>query len=282
MAQPVLNTRLPGNWTVFQQVIDPYRVSSCRWACSIRRRGRWGRNEIGRTRKAVEIVMTSSLMTFEDSALIQMTLAGQSEYFVALMDRHMSAVTRCVRSIVRNPTDAEDVLQETVLKVWRGLSTFRSESSFRTWLTRVAMNQAMESHRRQGPSRSRRADVNLDAIAAARELQDESMIRAEVVRTVRSAVAGLSPKYRQVLTLCGLQDLSARETAQRLHSTIPAVKTRLFRGRRMLLAAIQRSCTPDSAGAGRRSRAAQSNIQLMSSRLRTATARVRRTLTVAH
>jgi len=224
----------------------------------------------------MEISMTPPLVTFEDSALIQMTLAGQSDYFAVLMDRHMGAVSRCVHSIVRNPTDAEDVLQETVLKVWRGLSTFRSESSFRTWFTRGAINQALESYRRQVPSRFCRAEVDLDAFPSARELQDESLIRAEVVQTVRSAVVGLSPKYRQVLTLCDLQDFSTRETAQRLHSTIPAVKTRRFRGRSMLLAAIQRSCNPVLAGAGRGSSAARSNPQLPGGRLRTAPAHSRR------
>jgi RNA polymerase sigma-70 factor (ECF subfamily) len=220
--------------------------------------------------------MTPPLVTFEDNALIQMTLAGQSEYFGVLMDRHMGAVSRRVRSIVRNPTDAEDVLQETALKVWLRLSTFRSESSFRTWLTRVAVNQALESYRRKGPSRSCRAEVDLDTVPSARELQDESLIRAEVVRTVRNAIVGLSPKYRQVLTLCDLQDLSTRETAQRLNSTIPAVKTRLFRGRGMLLAAIQRSRNSDLAGAERRSSPAESNRQLTGGRLRTAPVHVRR------
>jgi RNA polymerase sigma-70 factor (ECF subfamily) len=200
--------------------------------------------------------MTPPPVTFEDSALIRMTLAGQSECFAVLMDRHMGAVSRRVRLIVRDPTDAEDVLQETVLKVWRRLSTFRSESSFRTWFTRVAINQAFESHRRELPGRSRRAEVDLDTVPSAREPQDECLIRAETARAVRNAIVKLSSKYRQVLTLCDLQDLTARETAQRLHSTIQAVKTRLFRGRGMLLAGLQRSSRPGFTGAGRRSRAA--------------------------
>ena len=184
--------------------------------------------------------MNTPIVTFEDSTLIQLTLAGQSECFAVLMNRHIDAVRKCVRSLVRNATEAEDVLQETQYKVWRCLSTFRSESSFRTWMTRVAVNEARQSYRR-----SRRwmcqEPGDCDVFASRCESQDESMIRAEVVRAVRSAVVELPALYSRALILRYLENLSARETAKRLHSTIPAVKSRLFRGRGMLLAALRQS-----------------------------------------
>jgi RNA polymerase sigma-70 factor, ECF subfamily len=207
---------------------------------------------LGETRKGVEIAMTPPPLTFEDGALIQMALAGQSECFAVLMDRHMGAVRKCVHAIVRNATDAEDVLQEAVLKTWRRLSTFRSESSFRTWMTRVAVNEALMSHRQGRRRRLCRALGDRDVFASPVELQDKSLIRAEATRTIRSAVVGLPLKYRQVLILRDLQELSVRETAQRLHSTIPAVKSQLFRGRGMLLAAIQQSTAQGFAGAPQR------------------------------
>jgi RNA polymerase sigma-70 factor (ECF subfamily) len=184
--------------------------------------------------------MTPPIVTFEDSTLIQLTLAGQSECFAVLMNRHMDAVRKRVRSIVRNAPDAEDVLQETQLKVWSCLSTFRSESSFRTWMTRVAVNEAMQSYRR-GRRWVCQDARDCDVFASRGELQDESLIRAEVVRAVRSAVVELPARYSQALILRYLYSLSTRETAQRLHSTIPAVKSQLFRGRGMLLASLRRS-----------------------------------------
>jgi RNA polymerase sigma-70 factor (ECF subfamily) len=196
---------------------------------------------LGERERETEAAMSPPLETFEDSVLIQLTLAGRSECFDVLMDRHMGAVRKRVHSIVRNPTDAEDALQEAVLKVWRCLSTFRSESSFRTWMSRVAINEALQSCRQDRRRRVCQPLGDADFFVSPGELQDEALIRAETTRTVRSAVVGLPPKYRQVLILRDLQDLSTRETAQRLHSTIPAVKTQLFRGRGMLLAAIQRS-----------------------------------------
>jgi len=188
--------------------------------------------------------MTPPIVTFEDSTLIQLTLAGQSECFAVLMKRHIDAVRKRVRSIVPNVTDAEDVLQETQFKVWRCLSTFRWESSFRTWMTRVAVNEALQSYRRdrrwvcQEP-------CDCDVFASHGELQDQSLIRAEVARAVRSAVVQLPVRYSRVLILRYLDNLTMRETAQRLHSTLPAVKSQLFRGRGMLLAALRRSPSRD-------------------------------------
>ncbi len=88
--------------------------------------------------------MTPSLATSEDSTLIKLALAGQAECFAVLMDRHLVAVRRRICSMVGNASDADDLLQEVLLKVWRRLSTFRSESSFRTRMTRVAINEALQ------------------------------------------------------------------------------------------------------------------------------------------
>src|SRR5579859_6353263 len=185
--------------------------------------------------------MTPPIASFEDSVLIELALAGQSECFTVLMDRHLIAVKRCIGSMVRSATDAEDLVQEVVLKVWRHLSTFRSESSFRTWLTRVAVNEALQSYRRERGKPLCQAFGDLDAFASPAESPHQSYARIEMAQAVHRAVAKLPAKYRQVLTLRDLQDLSAQETALRLRSSVPTVKTRLFRARLMLLATLRRS-----------------------------------------
>lgn len=86
--------------------------------------------------------------TFEDSALIQRALAGQSECFEVLINRHLPAIRARVRLMAPNRADVEDILQEILLKVWRHLSKFQSRSSFRTWITRVAINEVLLSYRR--------------------------------------------------------------------------------------------------------------------------------------
>jgi RNA polymerase sigma-70 factor (ECF subfamily) len=196
--------------------------------------------------------MTPPLAAVEDSALIEMALAGQSECFTLLMDRHLAAVKGLVRSMVRSAADADDVIQEVLLKVWLHLSTFRRESSFRTWLTRVAINEALQAHRREqcGPPRTQELR-DLDTFASPVESPYRSLARTEVIHAVRNAIMKLPAKYRQVLILRDLDQLNTMETAQWLKASVPAVKTRLQRARLMLLAGLQRSRTLGLASLGR-------------------------------
>jgi len=191
--------------------------------------------------------MTATFATFEDNALIKLTLEGQAECFTVLMDRHLAAVRRCIGSLVRSAADAEDIVQEVVLKVWRRLSSFRAQSSFRTWLTSVAVNEARQSYRRQHRRPLCLVPDNLDGFRSPGERPDQSLVRTHDARTVRRAVAALPAKYRQVLVLRYLEELSPREIAEGLQSNLPTVKTRLFRARRMLLRALQPRLGPKSA-----------------------------------
>jgi RNA polymerase sigma-70 factor, ECF subfamily len=188
-----------------------------------------------------EMAMAPQLTTFEDSALIQLALAGETECFTVLMDRHLASVRRCIGAMVRNPTEADDILQEVLLKVWLHLSTFRSQSSFRTWLTRVAINEALQAYRRGQRRPICRAPGDFDTFASPNESPLQSFARAETTQFVRKAVVELPAKYRQVLILREFQQLTAREVAQSLQLTVPAVKTRLFRARLMLVAALQQT-----------------------------------------
>jgi RNA polymerase sigma-70 factor, ECF subfamily len=181
------------------------------------------------------------LATFEDSALIQLALAGQTECFTVLTNRHLPAVRRSIGPMVPNATDVDDLLQEVLLKVWRRLATFRSESTFRTWMTRVAINQALQSHRREQHRPICQALGDFDTFASPYESPYQYLARVEVAQAIRSAVVKLPPLYRRVLTLRDLEQLSIRQTAQRLQTSVPTVKTQLSRARRLLLVALRRS-----------------------------------------
>lgn len=182
-----------------------------------------------------------SIAGFADETLIEMALDGHGECFTELMGRHERVVRGRIRSIVRNPFDADDLLQEVSFKAWRCLSTLRAESSFRAWLTRIATNEALMLHRREKRMRLSQVPFELDFLASPSEPADRFLTRAEEARLLRTAVLRLPSKYRQVVALCDLEQLSVRETAQRLNSAIPAIKTRLFRGRRLLAKEIRES-----------------------------------------
>jgi RNA polymerase sigma-70 factor (ECF subfamily) len=180
----------------------------------------------------------SSLAIFEDRTLIEMALAGQSECFSALMDRHVTAVRKCIRSVVTNTSDVDEIVQDAFLKAWVHLSKFRFEASFRTWITRVALNESLALHRRQRCRVFYSALRDLEAFPSAGESPYQLLARSEVRLRVHAAIARLPGKYRDIIILCDLEQLSAEEIAGRLKASISLVKTRLFRARRMLSKAL--------------------------------------------
>jgi RNA polymerase sigma-70 factor (ECF subfamily) len=180
----------------------------------------------------------TSFTTLQDNALIERTLAGQSECFSVLMDRHVTAVRKRVKTMLRNTSDEDDLVQETFLKAWRRLSSLRSDANFRAWVTRVATNEVLQQHRRDRRSLANPLATTLDTCVSHSESPHEALARVEARQTIRSAVAGLPEKYRQVLLLCDLDEFTTREAAQRLQSGMPVIKSRLFRARRMLSTAI--------------------------------------------
>src|SRR4029077_2595359 len=145
-----------------------------------------------------------------------------------------------IGSLVPNTTDGDDLLQEVLLKVWRHLSTFRSESTFLTWMTSVVINEALQFYRRGQSRPICQALGEFDTFASPNESPLQALTRAETRQVVRKAVVALAAKYRQTMILRHLEQLSLRETAQCLRSSIPAVKTRLFRARLMLLTSLRR------------------------------------------
>ena len=189
--------------------------------------------------------MSRPLTEFEDSTLIRMALAGRTECFTVLTIRHLRALKRHIGSIVPNAADVEDLLQEVLIKVWRRLSTLQSESAFRAWITRVAINEALQSWRRERSRPICQPFGDFDTFASTNESPLQALTRAETTQIVRNAVRELPEKYQQVLNLREFEELSLGEIAESLHASVPAVKTRLFRARRMLQTALQEPAVPE-------------------------------------
>ena len=196
--------------------------------------------------------MDTTLAKLEDGALIERALAGQPECFAALVDRHAAAVKMRIRSMARNPAEMDDLLQEVLLKVWRSLSTFRREASFRTWMTRVAVNEVLQSYRRAQRHPTCQPFEDLDVFTSPGESPHCWAARAEEKQALHTALVTLPAKYRQVLILRDIEERSSRETAQSLRSSVPAVKTRLSRARLMLLRTLKRSKVEKARAGGKR------------------------------
>lgn len=192
-------------------------------------------------------MITEDVLTVDDKTLIEMIIAGQTESFSVLMDRYATAARRSISLIVKRTPDVDDILQNTLMKAWVNLSSFRFEASFRSWLIRVAMNEALAYHRysRCRPSCPDRG--NLDEFACKRDSPEQLLQHSEAIRTVQLAIAGLPSKYREIVKLCEIQQLTAIETARQLNSSLALVKTRRFRARHMLSAALKRKATKGAA-----------------------------------
>jgi RNA polymerase sigma-70 factor, ECF subfamily len=184
----------------------------------------------------MQVIRMTCLTTIDDRTLIERTLAGERECFDLLVHRHTAAVRKRVTMIVRNTADHDDVVQETFLKAWRHLASFHSKSSFRTWLTHIAANEALMQLRRQ--TRIAEPAIGLDQCASDHASPLEQVLLAETRRNVRTAVDRLPEKYRRALITRDLEERTTEETATHLRLCPALVKTHVFRARRMLSAGI--------------------------------------------
>jgi RNA polymerase sigma-70 factor (ECF subfamily) len=188
-------------------------------------------------RPAVDLKVKS----LADKLLIELTLAGRQECFGALMDRHMDCVRRRINGLIPNTSDADDVAQEVQLKVWMNLSSFRSDSSVRTWMVRIAINESLQWHR-SAKHRSQ-WDAELDGLTASTESAFQAYAREEAANAVRRAIHQLPSKFRQIVVLRDVGGLTIKEAAKSLNSSPQSIKTRLFRARRMLAKTLRQSET---------------------------------------
>jgi RNA polymerase sigma-70 factor (ECF subfamily) len=179
--------------------------------------------------------------TDSDGALVAAAKRGDMHAFEELILRYKRRVFATALRMTNNHEDAEDVVQESFHKVFLHLGGFQERSQFSTWLTRIAMNEAlMLLRRRRGipdvlPDNS---DDGVDAVSPAfvdqRPDPEESCWRRERAALLTQAISRLGPKIRRAILLRNIEELSLEETAQILHTSTGVVKSRVFQGRRKL------------------------------------------------
>jgi RNA polymerase sigma-70 factor (ECF subfamily) len=179
-----------------------------------------------------------------DSDLLERARQGDSAAFPLLIRRYDRYLYRVARSVLQSGEEAEDVIQETFIRAYRGLGDFRGNATLRTWLTRITLNEALR-RRKQQPS-----TVNLDALQKAQErgshsadsrsltAQDNDPERAAAQHEIRNmlekAIDDLPAAFRTVFIMRDVEDLSIKDVAEVLGLRVETVKTRLHRARRML------------------------------------------------
>jgi RNA polymerase sigma-70 factor (ECF subfamily) len=184
----------------------------------------------------------------EDVALVAGAKAGDAHAFELLVRRHERKIFSVAQRMTRNWEDAEDVVQQCFQKAFIHLSKFEGESLFSTWLTRIAINEALMLLRRKRGSREVpiAESITEDETALPLDFPDsgpspeDSCLRREQTRILSAAVNELTPGMREAIELRELGELSTGETAQVMGLSVGAVKARVFHGRRKLRKTLKR------------------------------------------
>ncbi len=187
-----------------------------------------------------------------DATLVERIRGGDEGAFDDLMRRYEGKVYRLALGMVKNREDALDAVQDAFLNVYRKIDTFKGESTFSTWLYKIALNSTYMKLR----SRSRHDRVeSLEAVegvfdqAAVRprapggdwsERADDAILRKELASVLRNAAAELPEEHRAIFTLRDVDGLSNQEVAEILGLTVAATKTRLHRARVFLRERLSR------------------------------------------
>jgi RNA polymerase sigma-70 factor, ECF subfamily len=172
-----------------------------------------------------------------DDSLLAAARAGDRHALETLLERHQAHVYRFGMKMCRDPEDAKDVVQDTLLAMARGVRDFRGASSISTWLYTIARSFCIKKRRRSkfAPEEERSLDTDLTAeakhLADPGEDPDQVLAGKEVETALEQAIAGLKPMYREVLLLRDAEGLTAPEVAEVLGVTPEAVKSRLHRAR---------------------------------------------------
>lgn len=169
-----------------------------------------------------------------DDQLVEKAASGDYESFEDLVGRHASGVYHLGLKMLHNAADAEEVLQDTFLSAYTHLKDFRRQSSFKTWLYRIAANQALTRLRKDKKKLELWLDEETapDVPATDQSTDPEVMAEQEELRRrLIKAVDSLPPAYRAVFWLRDVEGLSTQEVADVLDLEIPNVKTRLLRAR---------------------------------------------------
>jgi RNA polymerase sigma-70 factor (ECF subfamily) len=175
-----------------------------------------------------------------ETELIQRICRGEREAFYELVQPYERAIYFAAMGVLNNPADAEEVAQETVLKAFNALPTFRFEAKFSTWIIQIAINESRMKLRKDRRHlyesiEAERDDEERDYpprdFADWREIPSEELQRKELREALQRAMAALAPKYREVLILRDVQHVSVAETAKILGISEASVKTRLLRAR---------------------------------------------------
>jgi RNA polymerase sigma-70 factor (ECF subfamily) len=192
-------------------------------------------------------VVPSDLHGTDDAMLVAEARKGQATAFVILVERHERRILAVARRFTRTKEDAEDVVQQSLQKAFFHLYQFEGRSSFSTWLTRIAINEARMLQRRSRVLREVSIDDSDAHEETARALEipdsspdpESSYSQRERERMLSLAINELPPRTRRAIQLHELDERSTEEAARIMGISVSALKGRMFHGRKKLRERLQ-------------------------------------------
>ena len=186
-----------------------------------------------------------------DDDLVHAAQSGNHEAFAELCRRHAQTARQRIIAIVRHREDAEDAMQETLLRAYVNLGRFRRSCKFSTWFTAIGINAALtvirkRKSRRESDIEPHSPDERAWDIVDPAPDPERGVAKAQIILLLRKEIHRLSPKMKELVTSYYGHNHSLREAADALGISVAAVKSRLSRGRRSLRSSLERKGLLDS------------------------------------
>jgi RNA polymerase sigma-70 factor (ECF subfamily) len=175
---------------------------------------------------------------WSDEEVVRRVLAGETALYEIIMRRYNQRLYRVARSILREDGEAEDVMQDAYVRAYQHLDQYAGRALFSTWLTRIAVHEALARLRARNRKQSldetsENGEMTMDVIEASLN-PEQSLSNAETGQLLEEALLNLPANYRTVVMMRDVEELSTAETADTLGLTEENVKVRLHRGRAMV------------------------------------------------
>jgi len=182
------------------------------------------------------LVQQAQQENWSDEVVVSRVLDGETALYELLMRRHNQRLYRVARAILRDDAEAEDVMQDAYVRAYQNLASFQGRAKFVTWLTRIAVHEALTRSRRRlrfqalDPADESNGEMMQSPASTTRSPEQQAYDR-ELVAVLEKAVTSLSEDHRLVFMLRDVEGMTTEETAHCLNLTEENVKVRLHRAR---------------------------------------------------
>ncbi len=191
-----------------------------------------------------QIRQDASESSLEDDRFVANAIKGDQEAYKRLMDKYQKPLYYHVLKMVKNHEQVEDIVQESFMKAFSNLSSYNTNYAFSTWMYRITTNHTIDFLRKKKlqttsinePVRAKDGEMQMQIVGGAET--DRKIIRKERKKIVTDAIQNLPEKYREVIVMRHLEEMSYQEISEELDIPLGTVKAHIFRAREMLYKAL--------------------------------------------